>query len=234
MVKNEKDDASEFHPDIVHCGGVGTLRHKLFRSANINLVGMDGKPAGATNNHGLKNFNKEFRQLFLMFEKVIVNNPHQKIKIYTEFRRDKIIYRGDPCSYHCMQETESSLTRSWCDWALFRFDGHNRDGELPSPNPSGVYPGQILGFTNFDTVNLTSSFNKTCTAGDTVETHNGGGYAITEMTERELVGFLDPSSDPMPEQMMQANSRLLFWEQKENIDNMAAAEHGSGDCISKK
>ena len=208
MVKNKNDPDAVFHPNIVHCGKTGTSRSTLFYCENTNLVGLDGKPAGTKNNQGLKSFNNNFLHLFEFFEPIFSINPDLKIPIFTELRKDKVLYRGDPCSHYAMEETEMFCTRSWCDWALFKYHGND--------NRNRSIPGQILGFTSFDNVPYTDAYNKIAAADDKVASL-GGGYGIAGLTSRELVGFLDPSTQPIPKHQMQANSSLLFWEEKEIV-----------------
>ena len=64
VVKNKNNLDDQFHPNIVHCGKTGTRRHQLFFSPNTNLVGLDGKPAGAKNNCGLKVLTLQFDNQF--------------------------------------------------------------------------------------------------------------------------------------------------------------------------
>jgi hypothetical protein len=223
MVKNKNDPTDEYHPNIVHCGKVGTLRHKLFYCKNTKLVGLDCKPTGTPNNRALKAFNLKFKILFHCFEKVFTIDPNLKIPIFTELRQDGQLYRGDPCSHYSLEETRVALiTRSWCDWALFSYNGNNQ--KRGRNTNSKCLPGQILGFTIFDSVAYMDAFNKVCVPEDNVNSLNGGGYAITELTSQELVGFGDPTSHPIDEQLMQANSSLLFWQTKENISESGATE----------
>ena len=181
MVKNKNDATSQFHPNIVHCGRKGTSRHKLFYSRTSNLVGMDGKPAGSKNNHALKDFNSHFNHIFRVFEPIFAINPHLKIPIFTEFRKNDILYRADPCSPHAMEDTEKYMTKSWCEWAMLEYN-------LPR-NKTCLYPGHISGFTCFDTADAVSAFNQFCDPSDKVNTVNGGGYAIAQLTPREHLGF---------------------------------------------
>ena len=61
---------------------------------------------------------------------------------------------------------------------------------------------------------MVAEFNQTRAAEDRVDTHGGAGYALAELTRKDLVGFLDPTKTPMEDQQMQANMSLLFWEKK--------------------
>jgi hypothetical protein len=208
MVKNNKMPEEQYLPDIVYCGRTGTRRHKHFFCANTNLIGLDGKPAGAKNCRGLKVFNSGFGKLFRVFEPLLHIQPDLKILIFTEFRKDNKLYRADPCSPHSLEGTEKFMTRSWCDWA------HFKDKVSPS-----LYPGQILGFTSFETEAVSTVFNQTCEADNNVDLSDGSGYAVAELTSRELVGYLDPTANPIPQQQMQANSSLFFWEEKETVSD---------------
>ena len=80
----------------------------------------------------------------------------------------------------------------------------------------------------------TDVFNQVCATGDNVDSRNGGGYALAKMTAHELVGFLDPSSDQIPDQQMQANSSLLFWERKECIADLPTPEQQVNGTSKKK
>jgi hypothetical protein len=71
-----------------------------------------------------------------------------------------------------------------------------------------------LAFTTFETAATAGAFNATCAEGDMVDTVNGAGYAITELTSNGLVGIMDPTSVPRTDQQMEANSSLFFWERK--------------------
>jgi hypothetical protein len=216
MVKNKNDPDDQYHPNIVHCGKSGTKRDRLFYSPSTNLVGLDGKPAGTKNNRGLKVFNTQFSYLFQVFEPIFRIDPTLKIPIFTELRKDNKLYRADPCSPHAMEATEKCMTRSWCDWAIFQHERKTEQTTRP-------YPGQIFGFTSFDSVAAIDAFNETCNTDDKVDPIEGDGYAIATLTSRELVGFFDPAADPQPEQQMQANSSLFFWEQKETVSNSGGA-----------
>jgi hypothetical protein len=240
MVKNKNKQDDQFHPNIVHCGRSGTLRHSLFYSRNISFVGFDGRPAGTKNQRGLKAYNLKFLTLFRAFEPIFRINPHLKIPIFTELRKDNVLYRADPCSPHALEDTQKHMTQSWCDWALFKYKG--------SRNKVCLYPGHIAGFTSFDTVAVKDAFNKMCDSRDKLDTCAGvAGFAIAELTSRELVGFSDPASQPIPDQQMQANSSLFFWEKKETItetvtdsvmvnisNNSSRGKLSSGNTRSKK
>jgi hypothetical protein len=139
MVRNKLDPNSKLHPDIVYYGKRDSTRAARFHSPITELVDNEGNPAGIKNCHGLKSYNETFAKLLDSLGPLLINNPHFSIPIFTEHRKDNVIYRADPCSQFCTTATNNN---QWCDWAIFLQKKHNR-------GKGRHHPGQILGFVNF-------------------------------------------------------------------------------------
>jgi hypothetical protein len=215
MVKNNHDPNSQYSPNIVYCGKPGTSRHTYLYRPDLDLIGWDGKPAGTKNTCTLKDCNSKFFAIVQALAHMFDTDPALKIPIFTEMRKDNILYRADPCSPYALEQTEKkNLTTAWCDWALFRQnDPATKRNERGSAKEK-LYPGQILGFVTFDTVAAAAAFNASCAPEDKVGSLDGSGYAISQLTSEDLEGFLDPTTPPVPKQQLQANSSIFFWGQK--------------------
>jgi hypothetical protein len=61
-----------------------------------------------------------------------------------------------------------------------------------------------------------AAYNSVWGAG--VVQQSGGGYALVELTQEDLKGFLDPSQQIRAEQQMQPNSSIFFWETKQRME----------------
>jgi hypothetical protein len=208
MVRNKLDPNSEFHSEIVHCARKVSTRSARFHCPLTELIDTDGRAAGLTNCRGLKSFNAIFEKLHARLGPIVTKNPHLTIPIFTEYRKDAVIYRADPCSQYSSKEAKFFDTTSWCDWALFLSTFERKRVQ---------YPGQIIGFTNFDKITA-RAYNAHWGPG--AADRSGGGQALVEMTQNQLHGFLDPSLPIVESQQLQSNSSMFFWEQKEKVDKV--------------
>ena len=202
MVRNKLDPNSKFEPDIVFCGKQESARGLRFHSPNTELIGLDGKSAGVQNCRGLGSFNESFRKLLARLGPVVRKMPDFLIPIFSELRKDYEIYRADPCSQFGATDSNDA---EWNDWAIFRFKVGGVIGE---------YPGQLIGYVHFDTATA-AAYNSVWGAG-TVD-KSGGGHVLAELTQNALKGILDPTIELDPEQQMQPNSSIFFWERKEDV-----------------
>ena len=142
MVRNKLDPTDELQPNIVYCGKRNTTRCHRFLQPGVLLVDICGKPVGLQGCMGLKDFNQEFQSIHDIFKVMVERNPERSVEIFTELRKDEVLYRCDPLSPFQNTADQKFMSEGWRDWALFLYEveegpvhtaGSNRKKQQKNP-----------------------------------------------------------------------------------------------------
>jgi hypothetical protein len=206
-------------PSIVFNGKIKSARGKFISqwcrkndksavngdNGDFQLVGSNGKPVSDRGFGMLHDFNDSFRVIFGFLKPIFESNEHAQISLFTMLKiTDKecpdavVTFRADP---FCRVGLEARH-----DWALFDWGD---DGQVP---------GMILCFLYLDAGDI-QRYNETIGASGNANTPcimETGKYAMIHSLEKSIPGLMDPSNlDLDPDDVMQSNSILLFYGEKE-------------------
>jgi len=198
--------------EIVYCGDKTTrLYQLLFKHDGLDhqfVSCCEGKPVGVRGCIGLSGYNPEFTELQSYFSPMFVHDESLQLTIFTTLKvtAETIVdtYRADPLSHIDMNPRN--------DWAIFQWSGAD-----------GLVPGQIRAFfyltaEHIDNFNSSIAETSNATYGVAIEpVSEPGRYALIHSLRKAIPGLLDPKvMDLDPENsIMQANSMLFFYEEKE-------------------
>ena len=205
---------SEIQVDIAYVGGTyQTTRASCLpclESVNHCLVNSTLTPFGLAGIAGLSLMNPSFKAIHEFLSPLIEKNPSVSIGLFTKLKVQKgpfqdkdILFRADPFCTIGNKERH--------DWALIQWA--DEDGQIP---------GMLLSFLDINEDTMLA-FNATICSGG----KNGlppltqtGHYAMVQSLETEIPGLVDPTVTKLhKDDIMQMNSVLLFYGEKELDDN---------------
>ena len=202
--------------EIVYCGKKETKLHNWFfkrdsKDHNFRSTAT-GKIIGCRGCIGLAKHNDEFSEIVSYFRPMFEEDKALQLMIYTTLKVEAETfvdtYRSDPLSHLDMKPRG--------DWAIFNWKGRH-----------GKVPGQIRATIILD-AQQAQNFNNTIAAtsvkihGEAIEKIKGPGtYALIHSLRAEVPGLLDPKFFKYNEKesLMQSNSVLFFYEEKEISPN---------------
>ena len=198
--------------EIVYCGNKKTKLHGRFfkrdtKDHNFRSTAT-GKTIGCRGCIGLAKHNDEFSEIVSYFRPMFEADKALQLMIFTTLKVEAVTfvdtYRSDPLSHLDMKPRS--------DWAIFNWKGKH-----------GKVPGQIRATFILDAQQV-QNFNDTIAAtsveihGEAIEKIKGPGtYALIHSLRAEVPGLLDPKFFKYNEKesLMQSNSVLFFYEEKE-------------------